>query len=330
MSKVTDMQAQASRLLLAAEDSGWSEPAVGELEAWLSESDLHRAVYLRLEHSWRAVDRIGSMGTGLMPASLQNSTSHAVYRGGPRWVPFAAAACLVVLAGAGAWQVAPHVFRAYANEAEVTRIETTVGMRKKVGLPDGSDIELNTSSVMRAALSSDMREVWLDKGEAYFEIHHDASRPFIVHAGNRQIAVLGTKFSVRREGDKVTVLVSEGKVRVDDLNANRVVHSSTITGGDMAIASGAATLVANSKVRVEDALAWRKGMLSFNQERLEDIASEFNRYNRQQLVIEGDEVAAIRIGGTYPASNPGEFAQLLGDAYGLRIRKTPEAIRISN
>jgi len=323
-------QAHAARLMLAAEDSGWSDETVRDLEAWLHESDLHRTVYLRLEHSWRAADRIGSLGAGVMPPSLRHSASSTGYQGGPRWVSLAAAACLVLIVAAGVWQVGPQLYHGYSDDVEVTRIETTIGMRKKVGLPDGSDIELNTSSAMRAALSTDVREVWLDKGEAYFEIRHDASRPFLVHAGNRQVAVLGTKFSVRREGDKVTVLVSEGKVRVDDLNANHVVHSTTITGGDMAIGSGGATLVADSKIRVEDALSWRKGMLSFNQERLSDIASEFNRYNNQRLVIEGDDVAAIRIGGTYPASNPQEFAQLLSDAYGLQVRTTRNEIRISN
>ncbi len=60
----------------------------------------------------------------------------------------------------------------------------------------------------------------LDAGEAYFEVVHDAQRPFVVYAGNRRITDLGTKFSVFRNGDDVRVVVREGRVQVEMLDAS--------------------------------------------------------------------------------------------------------------
>ena len=63
-------------------------------------------------------------------------------------------------------------------------------------------------------LLADVARIELASGEAYFDVVHDASRPFTVYAGNRRITDIGTKFSVFRNGDDVRVTVREGRVRV--------------------------------------------------------------------------------------------------------------------
>src|SRR3546814_5883417 len=95
--------------------------------------------------------------------------------------------------------------------------------------------------------SSDLtlRRVWLDNGEVFFEIAHDAAHPFVIFAGPKRITVLGTKFSVRRDGDKVSVSVLEGRVRIDDVQTQLETgnSSATITGGVLAVTNGPSTLV---------------------------------------------------------------------------------------
>lgn len=192
---------------------------------------------------------------------------------------------------------------------------TPIGGRRTVPLSDGSKVEMNTATVLRTAVTDESREIWLDKGEAYFEVAHHKGRPFVVHAGSRTVTVLGTKFSVRRDGEKVTVSVVEGKVRVDDANA-QAMPAAIITAGDVAIARGPSTLLtARSEERVENALAWRDGMLKFDQSSLGEAATEFNRYNRKRIEITDSETANIRIGGTFQASNVDAFVRLLRDAY---------------
>ncbi len=78
-------------------------------------------------------------------------------------------------------------------------------------------------------MTSTVRTVTLDGGEAYFEVVHDARHPFVVLAGNRRITDLGTKFSVSREGDHVQVVVKEGRVRVTLSHQPRLPHPSMPT-----------------------------------------------------------------------------------------------------
>jgi transmembrane sensor len=184
---------------------------------------------------------------------------------------------------------------------------------------------------VRAAINEQRREFWLDQGEAYFEVAHREGTPFVVRAGNRHVTVLGTKFSVRRDGDDITVSVLEGRIQIDEMKGARAVRSTVVTSGDIVRTSGAATLVtARSNERVASALAWREGMLNFDQARLSDIAAEFNRYNRKPIFVTDAEAASIRIGGMFPANDPDAFARLLRDAYGLRVEETQGEIRISS
>lgn len=75
---------------------------------------------------------------------------------------------------------------------------------------------MNTATIVRTASRANGREAWLGKGEAYFNIAHRPDQPFVVHAGPRTVTVLGTRFIVRRDGEKVTVAVLSGRVRIED------------------------------------------------------------------------------------------------------------------
>lgn len=322
MSVAAEIEDRAARWLIRREETDWSTAEQAEFDAWLEESMAHKAAYWRLEHGWRAADRISALGG---PTYQPRAGGYAP----PRhwWTKAAIAASLVAIVGVGAtmFELAPEKPAVVAGAT----FNTPVGGRKIVSLSDGSKAEMNTGTVLRIAVTEQSREVWLDKGEAYFEVAHREGRPFVVHAGSRTITVLGTKFSVRRDGEKVTVSVVEGRVRIDDANARRV-PAAIITAGDVAIARGPSTLLtARSEERVENALAWRDGMLTFDQSTLGEAATEFNRYNRKRIEITDPETASIRIGGTFQASNVDAFVRLLRDAYGLKVESDAEAIKIS-
>jgi len=304
--------------LIRRDEPDWSDGDQAELDQWLTESMAHRAAWLRAEHGWAQADRVRSLGNW-------GEQRTGEYRG-PRWLPAAIAASLLFAFGIGGYALAPE----FGNQpaAQQARFNTPVGGHKIISLADGSSVELNTASVVRAAVDEKSRNVWLDSGEAYFEVKHRDGEPFVVHAGSRTITVLGTKFSVRRDKDRVTVNVIEGRVRVDD-GQGRDTSAAIITAGDTAIARAGSTLIApKSEERVEGALAWRNGMLSFNLIPLSEVVAEFNRYNRTQLVAD-PSVATIPIGGTFQASNVDAFARLLHDAYGLKTEKDGDRIRIS-
>lgn len=103
-----------------------------------------------------------------------------------------------------------------------------------------------------------------------------------------------------------------------------------MTQGMRALARGPATLIAmNAAARVKSQLAWREGMLTFDQTTVAEAAEEFNRYNKMQVVILDPEAAATRIGGTFQARNVEAFVRLLQDAYGLRVEVQPDRVRVT-
>lgn len=309
---------EAAHWLMRRDEPDWSPKDQTELDAWLQGSMAHKAAFWRLEHGWSAAGRLAATG--------DHKSDRDTGRAWSRLAHLAIAASLLLAVGLAAIMLRPAPI---AESADLLQVATRVGERKALALADGSRVELNTGTRLRAAVAARAREVWLDDGEAYFDVAHDPRRPFMVHAGERTITVLGTKFSVRLDRGRVQIAVSEGRVRIDrPATAGR---STTITRGDLAVAEGPSILVTeNSEARVENNLSWRRGMLTFDQSSLGDAAAEFNRYNRRHVVVTDPSAADIRIGGTFEAGNVDAFARLLRDAYGLKVEFTPEEIRISS
>lgn len=314
---------RALNWLIRRNGEGWTDDEQTELDLWLEESMAHKAAFWRADHLWQQADRIGSLGIDTHAEAEKTKAPR-------RWWPTAIAASLAAAVAIGSISPGPRFFEQPAIKPQQARFDTPVGGRRIVPLTDGSKVELNTQTVVRAAMNETKREVWLDAGEAFFEVARREGEPFVVHAGRQTITVLGTKFSVRRDKDRVTVNVLEGRVRVEGGDGT-MAHAAIITAGDTAISRGSSTLIAaKSEERVESALAWRDGMLSFDQAPLANVVAEFNRYNRMQLVVTDAATGHIPIGGSFQASSIESFTRLLRDAYGLKIEHDDMTVKISS
>jgi transmembrane sensor len=312
---------QALDWLMRRSAPDWSEEEQAGLEEWLEESMAHKAAFWRADHGWQQADRIRSLGNG----DRDDDTPRRSW-----WSPAAIAASLAALVVIGGMAIVPQFGSEPSGQVQHARFDTPTGGRKVVPLEDGSKVELNTQTVVRTAVSKSRREVWLDAGEAFFEVARRDGDPFVVHAGRKTITVLGTKFSVRRDGDRVSVNVLEGRVQVQD-DVVEEARAEIIAAGDTAISRGTSTLITrSSERRVENALAWRDGMLSFDQAPLAEVASEFNRYNSTRLIVTDAAAAQIPIGGSFQASSVDSFVRLLRDAYGLRIQRDDNSVKISS
>ncbi|EIZ78303.1 fecR family protein [Novosphingobium sp. Rr 2-17] len=322
MSTANEIEDKAAYWLLRREEDDWSEQDQAALDRWLDDEMAHKAAFWRLEHGWQAADRI------------RFTSSSPIAGGSPRfawlrgWRGAAAASALAASLVLAAFVPQLHEPERRAQGAQFTTGPET---RETIPLVDGSKVQLNTGTRLRAFLDPNLREVWLDKGEAYFEVAHRGGRPFIVHAGRQKVTVLGTKFAVRRDSDKITVSVVEGRVRLSDAKATSTDRGVVITAGDVALARSPSILLTTQSVqRVQEALAWREGFLRFDQTTLSEAAAEFNRYNRRQIAIADDRTGRIRIGGAFRADNVEDFVRLLGDAYGLKVDEDADTIRLSS
>lgn len=83
-------------------------------------------------------------------------------------------------------------------------------------LADGSIITLNKNSSLTYPdrFNSDTREISLNRGEAFFDVAHDKSKPFIIHVNDISVKVVGTSFNIKTAGTQTNVIVETGIVQV--------------------------------------------------------------------------------------------------------------------
>jgi transmembrane sensor len=312
MSSAKEIEKQVARWLLRKEEPDWSDQDQAALNAWLDASPLHRVAFYRLEYGWHRADRLAALKGAATPAG-RSRPFLLTYRGA------AAAAVLLAVASFGGFLLLHD-----GRQVSTRTYETEIGVQTNFPLDDGTQVELNTDSELTVALSAKSRSAWLDRGEVFFAVAHDTNRPFFVHAGGHLVTVVGTKFSVRDDGDRVTVAVLEGRVQVEAKSASTLARP-----GDIVIThADTATIEHRSVDTVAAALSWRQGLLTFDRATLSDVAKEFNRYNHKKLVVDA-ATAAIHIGGTFDASNVDAFARLLQQAYRLNVVDEGSAIKIS-
>ena len=322
MSAATEIEEQAARWVTRRGGSDWSAADQQDLDLWLNSATAHRVAYLRLAAVWQRADRLQA----LQPGSLRPEATPAPPAWWRRPAPALAASLCAALVLVGA-VVGVHEYR--AEPAYVTE----VGGSRTLSLADGTRVELNTDTQLRTEVNAKTRTTWLDRGEAYFEVAHDASRPFVVIAGDRRVTVLGTRFSVRRDGNKVSVLVTEGRVRVDGPTLGQGAGTAApveLQRGDVALAQDGALLVKSKPLdKLANELGWRRKVLVFDETNLGEAAEEFNRYNQKKLVISDPSIARIRIGGSFDPSNVDAFARLLAQGFHLQITAREEEILLS-
>jgi transmembrane sensor len=314
-----EIQTRAADWLMERyESASWNEESAAALEAWLSQSLAHRVAYVRLETAWNRTDRLVAMRK---PAS--DETAAPPRRITPMFFKIAAMLIAVAVLGAAA--------AGYILSPREQVFATAMGAHRTVKLADGSQIELNTDTFVRVKMTEAQRTVWLDRGEAYFQVKHDPKHPFILMAGNQRVTDLGTKFLVRRETGRLEVDVIQGSVRFETaVNDSAQTRSALLMPGNIAVATEQSIVVTRKPSQIlADRLGWRRGVLVFDHTTLDDAVADFNRYSRQKLVVADSGVARLTIDGTFPTNDVELFARVARDILGLRIENRKEEIVIA-
>jgi transmembrane sensor len=291
-----------------------------ELDAWLTASTAHRVAFLRLDQAWHRADRLRAL----------QSAAPALKPPPPRRSGWAWLARPAVQRGAAGLSLATLALVAalyFGSRPQTLDYATELGQRESVTLADGSRLTLNTATQLRTAVTAQGRQVWLERGEAFFDIAHDAKHPFVIHAGRQTVTVLGTKFSLYRDGEWLHVAVLEGRVQVQGEQSRPTV----LTREDAGLADAGNVLVTKqSPQQLNASLGWLQGKLVFNEVSLAEAARQFNRYGRKQLVIKDDAAARIGIGGVFDSTNVDAFARLLHAGFGLQVQVEGEEIQVSS
>lgn len=213
------------------------------------------------------------------------------------------------------------------------RYETAAGEQRRIVLADGSSVMLNTQSRLRVAFDGNERHIFLDRGQAYFDVAKDPARPFRVFAGEDEIRAIGTAFEVRldqRSG--VRVVLEEGVVALYRGTAGQPAGGA---GGVRRASRGdrplgvlrpgqqarllPAAAPAVEAVDIARSRAWRYGQLILDEALLGDAVEEMNRYGGRRIVLAEPGMAGLRISGVFHTKRPEALVDGVTAALAVRV-----------
>lgn len=210
---------------------------------------------------------------------------------------------------------------------------TSRARTRNIVLPDGTRITLAGDSSLRVAYHTRRREVTLDKGEAYFQVHHDASRPFTVHAGTLRVEDLGTAFDIRKSASEVTVSVARGRVEVHqessgDENAGaRSAQPSTtsveLDAGDQVTALRFSKALQIRPVGDARVASWRQGRLRFKDARLAAVVASLDRNSTVPISLADKRIGDQLFTGTIFVDNISDWLHAACVVFHLREEHRP-------
>ena len=325
----------AAEWLARREFNAWTDDDEAALQAWLGADTAHRVAFLRLQAAWSESDRLQALAAGwrqpgppprgywTTPAGERIELAPRVRKPRSR-IPRIAAAAMLLIAGTLATGLG---WREYTR-VDSTHLQTALGATGTLPMADGSQAILASDSRIDVHLSRRQRHVALEQGEAFFSVAKDPDRPFVVAAGGHDVVAVGTRFSVRRDGSDLRVVVTEGTVRLESRASGSAARPATLLpAGSIALVRHDDVLVRS--VPLEDAehmLDWRQGLLAFRDTTLAEAAAEFNRYNARKLVIGDAEAGALRVGGSFRADNATAFVRLLEQGFPVRADASGDRI----
>ncbi|MHC8305666.1 FecR family protein [Pseudomonas sp. PB3P13] len=265
-------------------------------DRWFNADPLHALEYAAMLDIWDVA--------GNLPALAQ--VAPAVQTKSPtpwRAMGIAAAVCAVALplAAYSGWSLG-------LLPTSWQRFEATTAVRQ-VTLSDGTQVELNLGTTLTFSNYKDERRLTLQKGEAFFNVSHDATHPFVVKAADGSIRVTGTRFNVWMYEDQVRVNLIEGSVLVnsnDDLPGDGVRLAPSMQAR---YKQGDYTPRISQTDADDSSLAWRNGKLVLDNLPLSEAMPLINRYLSKPVMLADTSTGAIRVGGIY---NIKELNSLVG------------------
>jgi len=218
---------------------------------------------------------------------LMMSESVPVKRMKYQWLQVAA--IFLVLCGGG-WYIKIRFTAKPVLPETYTEIRSLNGVKKEVSLKDGTTVFLNSGSsvFVSSRFGERNREVKL-KGEAFFKVHHDASKPFIIHSGKLQTTVLGTSFDIKAypDDEQVKITVSTGKVKVESAGTKgkQQLYAKALTHNQALVYNTAKDSHSVRAVNADSTSSWRTNHLIFDNASYPEIIRTLSRWYDLDITV---------------------------------------------
>ncbi|MGC4097113.1 MAG: FecR family protein [Nitrospira sp.] len=284
-----DLHAEAAEWVVRLGGESATDEDRAACTRWKEQSPAHLAAFTYAERTWHSLTMLDAAQLPVTPSAVP---LHGKRFARPSWIGLAA--CLAGL-------ISLFILQSDALRAILMAdYRTGSGEQRRILLPDGSNVLLNTASAIAVHFDEHVRGVQLLDGEALFmtaPTRDSETRPFVVTGRKSHVRAVGTQFIVRRleHADEVTVIEHSVEVTADHrsldlapiiVEAGHRVQYETGTGPERVI-----------EVNIEQATSWQRGRLLFDRMPLAEVIAEINRYRHGRIVIMNSELAARRVSG---------------------------------
>ena len=309
-------------------------------QAWLNRSAQHREAIAAYGTLWSEFDQLRHL-TDSEAALLPPVAPPRAWSRLPKaqaWLA-ACAAALIVAAGAGIFlrqemsrgpQLAarppmPARQLALVRPSGPQSYATAVGAQKKFALADGTLVTLNTNSLIKVEMLGDRRDVRLLRGEAYFDVVHDKTRPFTVYADRYVVRDIGTAFAVHlMDNCLVNVRVTKGSVEIGAAGRRGKRSEGpkslgiVLAGHDVLFGRKIEHAETVSDAELSRKLAWRQGQLIYSGQPLSDVLADISRYSDVEIDLADPALKDLPVGGAFSANQTGAIIAALENNFGIR------------
>jgi len=307
---------------------------------WLGESAAHRKAFRELSELWGLANGLAVLSEMIpMEEKAKGAWSRPrrfTHFFKPRLAPLTAAALLLL---ATALLTAYGVMNGFFTPGNDNLYVTAVGETRTLALRDGSTVTMNTDTQLEVDYSSEVRRLVLKHGEAEFRVSKDPHRPFVVFVGEGSVRAVGTAFNVYYSVKTVDVLVTEGAVEITSPAASAALpeNGDKATGSALTQVSASAGEAVNfdeiirsvkqlEQDEIDRRLAWKNGLLLFDNDRLEDVIEQVTRYTETKIVINDPTIGDMAVGGYFRTGEVNGMLFALETSFDIEVTRVNDKL----
>lgn len=284
-------------------------------QAWLRGDPRRKGALLRARAVSLMSESAQALGPGFDPVAFEapgsSRSAGPSRRQALTWTGGVAGAAVVAALGVGV-------------SAAGAVISTARGEIRLAPLKDGSTVLLNTETRIRVRYSRGERRVTLLRGEAYFAVARDETRPFVVEVDGRRLSTAQAGFRVRKlDRNPIDILVNQGQVDVAIPFASSVALKSNTR---LVLSGPAERPQPVGPEAVTRDLAWRDGKLAFEGETLGQAAAAFARYSDTRIQIRDPALAREPVTGLFAANDPAGFSRAIARVFEARVEQDGDKV----
>ena len=226
------------------------------------------------------------------------------------------AACFIGMLAIASW---------YFYQNRTIEYATVYEELKYIDLPDGSKVTLNANSSFQTKGNwKDLadREVWLE-GEAFFEVNAEpikGNRKFIVHVGDLDVEVLGTKFNVYTRANHTKVVLTEGHVNLA-LKGGSSLNKMDMKPGEMSIYLAKEKRLNKSIVNTDVHTSWKSDVLVFDNTPLSHILDILQFYYGFEVKVENKKLLDRKLTGDIANENFEDLLKAISTAFNVKVKQ---------